>query len=94
MKKVILFGLILVLVSCSSQLYIPIEAAATTSLEDLKTGRELYVTKCSGCHQLHLPNQYNFNEWRANLNQMQTKAKINDPEEQLIYQYLINDPRK
>ena len=94
MKKLILFGCIVLLTSCSSQLYIPIEATPTVSLEELKTGREIYVKKCSSCHQLHLPSQYNEKVWSSNLNEMQARAKITDEEKQLIYQYITNAPKK
>lgn len=94
MKKFFLFASILLLFSCSSQLYVPIEATSTVSLEDLKTGREIYVKKCSSCHQLHLPNQYTEKAWKANLTEMQDRAKITDAEKQLIYQYIVNAPKK
>lgn len=94
MKKIFFIGSILLLISCSSQLYVPIEATPTVSLEDLKTGREIYVKKCSSCHQLHLPSQYNEKVWSANLAEMQTRAKITDAEKQLIYQYIVNAPKK
>jgi mono/diheme cytochrome c family protein len=94
MKKIFFLGSILLLISCSSQLYIPIEATPTVSLENLKTGREIYVKKCSSCHQLHLPNQYTEKVWMSNLNEMQARAKISDEEKQLIYQYITNAPKK
>ncbi|WP_395049126.1 c-type cytochrome [Flavobacterium sp.] len=94
MKKLIIIGSILLLISCSSQLYIPIEATLTVSLEDLKTGREIYVKKCSSCHQLHLPNQYTEKAWSLNLAKMQDRAKITDAEKQLIYQYITNASKK
>ncbi|MDD5149727.1 MAG: hypothetical protein PHC28_04515 [Flavobacterium sp.] len=94
MKKIILLASILLLISCSSQLYIPIESTSTVSLEDLKTGRDIYVKKCSSCHQLHLPSQYNEKVWSSNLNEMQDRAKITDEEKQLIYQYIVNAPKK
>jgi cytochrome c2 len=94
MKKLFFLGSILLLASCSSQLYIPIEATSTVSLEDLKTGREIYVKKCSSCHQLHLPSQYTEKVWSLNLNEMQVRAKITDAEKQLIYQYITSEPKK
>lgn len=94
MKKLIIFGSILLLISCSSQLYVPIEATSTVSLEDLKTGREIYVKKCSSCHQLHLPNQYTEKVWSSNLNEMQVRAKITNDQKQLIYQYITSEPKK
>jgi cytochrome c2 len=75
-------------------LYVPIEAINSVSLEDLKTGREIYVKKCSSCHQLYLPNQYTEKVWMNNLNEMQDRAKISDAEKQLIYQYITNAPKK
>jgi Zn-finger protein len=94
MKKLFFLGSILLLVSCSSQLYVPIESTKTVSLEDLKTGREIYVKKCSSCHQLHLPNQYTEKVWMTNLNEMQVRAKITDDHKQLIYQYITSEPKK
>ena len=93
MKKLILVGAVLLLISCSSQLYVPKEAASTASLEDLKTGRDIYVKKCSSCHQLFLPKEYNEKAWSLNLTDMQDRAKITDAEKQLIYQYITNAPK-
>ena len=94
MKKYLYFIPILFLISCASELYQPINGTEKTSLEDLKKGRTIYVNKCSTCHQLRLPNKFNSNEWEVNLNKMQPKAKITENEKQLIYQYLINAPKK
>lgn len=94
MKKYILYSFFFVLLSCSTQLYIPVQSVSTVPLEDLKKGREAYVNNCAGCHQLHLPNKYNSKEWITNLDKMQRRAKITDEEKQLIYQYVINAPKK
>lgn len=94
MKKYFLFAPLLFLFSCASELYQPINSSKKTSLEDLKKGRATYVNKCSTCHQLKLPNKYNDKQWEVNLNKMQPRAKITDDEKLLIYQYLINAPKK
>ncbi|MBF2708412.1 c-type cytochrome [Flavobacterium soyangense] len=93
MKKLILFISILLIISCSSKLYVPKSESSTVSVDDLKTGREIYVKKCSSCHQLFLPNQYNEKAWSLNLTEMQDRAKITDAEKQLIYQYIVNAPK-
>jgi mono/diheme cytochrome c family protein len=92
MKRLILIPA-LFLVSCNSQLYIPLQEVNSISVENLKKGRDLYVNNCSSCHQLYLPNQYNNKAWQYNLDQMQTKAKITDDQKKLIYDYLINAPK-
>ena len=94
MNKLIVFCFLFLFFSCSPQLYIPIEATPSTSLEELKTGREIYVKKCSSCHQLHLPYEYTEKVWSLNLNEMQARAKISDAEKQLIYQYITSEPKK
>ncbi len=94
MKKIFLFGAVFLLFSCSSQLYIPIDATPKVSLEDLKKGREIYVNNCASCHQLYAPNKFSEKEWEENLNRMQGRAKISDTEKQLIYQYITTEPNK
>lgn len=94
MKKIILLGITLFLFSCSTNLYIPIEATTTATLSELKTGREIYVKKCSSCHHLHLPHQYNSKVWIKNLDEMQVRAKITNADKELIYQYIVNAPSK
>jgi len=93
MKKYLLFGLFLGLTSCTTQLYVPIAGVGTIPLEDLNQGRADYVKKCSSCHRLYVPTKYTNIQWMENLNEMQKKAKINDTEKELIYQYLINAPK-
>lgn len=94
MKKLILFIPLLLLFSCATVLYQPITGTEKIPLEDLKKGRSIYVNNCSSCHNLHNPNQYNSKEWEHNLNEMQARAKINDEEKQLVYDYLVNAPMK
>jgi hypothetical protein len=94
MKKIFLFFVVLILTSCATELYVPKQASANTSLADLKKGRDLYVKKCSGCHQLYLPKQYDEKNWKINLNMMQAEAEISDEEKQLIYQYITSAPKK
>ena len=79
---------------CKSSLYVPQNAAVTTlndsTLQELKLGRKLYIMKCSGCHNLHLPEEYNSMEWVDNLDGMQNKAKITSEEKNLILKYLLH----
>gem|GEM_PF-712387 len=93
-KKQFLLAPLVLLFSCATELYQPINGTEKIALQDLKEGRAIYVNKCATCHPLRLPNQYNNKEWEVNLNKMQIKAKITNKEKRLVYQYLINAPKK
>lgn len=82
------------LFSCATELYLPTKAIEKIPLEDLKKGRILYVNNCGSCHKLELPNKYTDTQWKANLNEMQPKAAITNAEKQLIFDYLVNAPKK
>jgi len=82
------FILLLVVYGCRQTLYMPAEHDSAKQ-EQLMTGRKLYVEHCSSCHNLHLPKEYNREQWRFQLDEMQAKAKISDAEKKLIYDYLI-----
>jgi len=60
--------------------------------ERLSTGRKLYVSHCSGCHNLHLPQEYDASIWKETLDEMQVNSAITDEEKRLIYEYLISPP--
>lgn len=94
MKKAYLILFLQLLMSCASQLYVPLTSVNSISVKDLRKGRELYVNNCASCHQLYSPEKYSHNEWVTILNEMQSRAKISDTDKQLVYQYLINAPSK
>ncbi len=77
--------------ACAITLYIPTQKDAekhNTSLGELKSGRALYVNKCSSCHNLYLPQQFSNQEWRPLLDKMQKRAQIDSSQKQLIYNYI------
>lgn len=88
--RIIAFGLLFGINSCSSPLYVPGKdnIPATANIDNLKKGRELYVSKCASCHTIFLPEKYNRIEWSKTVNRMQPKAKITDEEKNLILDYL------
>ena len=59
-----------------------------TTVEDLAQGRALYVDKCSGCHNLHLPAEYPPEEWKSYVAYMVAEAKITPEEEAAIARFL------
>lgn len=94
MKKIkIGFTLLIgcIIYGCTTTLYMPASNDAVIQ-KQLLSGRKLYVNHCGSCHNLHLPKEYNAATWKIQLDEMQQKAKINDDEKQLIYQYLTSTP--
>jgi mono/diheme cytochrome c family protein len=78
---------------CSPTLFIPSSNDPATQ-QRLLTGRKLYVSSCSGCHNLHLPQEFDALIWKENLDEMQVNASITNEEKQLIYEYLTSQLRK
>ena len=82
-----------IILSCSPLLYIPSSADALQQ-QQLLAGRKLYVDHCGSCHNLHLPYEFTAEVWVNKIDKMQFRAKINDKEKQLIFQYLTSQPPK
>lgn len=82
------------LLSCSSQLYVPMASVNNVPLENLTKGRETFVKKCASCHHLYNPTKFSEQKWSVILKKMQKKAKISDAQTKLIYDYLVNAPKK
>lgn len=91
-KQIYVVGIVIVaLSSCVASLYVPTEIDAkvfNTTLAALKTGRELYINKCSGCHNLYLPASYRKQEWQQLMDKMQKPAKIDNSQKELIMKYI------
>jgi hypothetical protein len=56
---------------------------------DYPKGRNLYISKCGGCHQLFDPNSYTKAEWEKIIVVMQEKSKINDQQKNDIIRWII-----
>lgn len=60
---------------------------------DLERGRELYITKCSGCHSLFAPAMLSDGEWKRELDEMATRARLTPIELERIHQYLYSEAK-
>lgn len=52
-------------------------------------GRDLYLSKCGGCHQLFDPNSHTKLEWDKIMITMQRKSKINDQQRNDILNWVF-----
>jgi hypothetical protein len=78
--------------SCSPALYLPTQTDALqagSSIDNLMSGRTLYVKNCGSCHNVHLPEQFTRAQWKVILPEMQRKAKISDEETKLISAFIM-----
>jgi hypothetical protein len=52
-------------------------------------GRNLYISKCGGCHQLFDPNSHTKLEWNKIMITMQQKSKTNDQQINEILNWVL-----
>ncbi|MFA6540093.1 MAG: hypothetical protein WCT99_00680 [Bacteroidota bacterium] len=64
------------------------ERWSNSSIDELFSGRNIYITKCSGCHGIKPPASYTANEWDTILVGMIPKAKLTSAEGDLVKKYL------
>ncbi|AYZ37997.1 cytochrome C [Chryseobacterium indologenes] len=95
MKKTILIGIAVsaFLLSCG-----PTSTAVTgpkyTSSEKLAQGKTIFENSCAKCHQLPEPTKHDNQGWIKTLSRMAPKAKLNDDQHQMVYDYLISVNKK
>ena len=75
---------LLIIFSCSQGYIVNMNAKT-----DYPKGRNLYISKCGGCHQLFDPNSYTKSEWNKIMVAMQQKSKINDQQKNDIYDWIL-----
>ena len=82
---------ILPMLKCGTALYYPHESDVSRtgiSLDTLVLGRKYYVKYCSSCHVLYLPESYTKQDWKINIERMQSQSNITDQEKEIILKYI------
>ena len=82
--KALIIVFLITIFSCS-QGYIVNTNAKTDYLE----GRNLFMSKCGGCHQLFDPKSYSESEWNKIMMEMQKKSKIDDQQKNEIFNWIL-----
>lgn len=82
--SVIFIFVLCLIAACSKSYFVNMEEKTK-----FPQGRELFVSKCSGCHQLFNPNHYTAAEWDSLLFIMKNKAKIREEQKNQIYSWII-----
>ena len=89
------------LTACAPKLPVPTEsdaALARTHFDDvtlaqLKTGRSVYLRKCSRCHVNYWPNRFSEEKWTREVEKMSSRAKLRQGEQEAILRYLLTMKR-
>ena len=90
--------MLLVLVSgCATAVIVPTSADVAAAdavfpgatLAELQRGRDAFVARCAGCHQLPAPSRVAPAEWPRLVDRMAPDARISDEEKSLIARYLV-----
>jgi mono/diheme cytochrome c family protein len=92
MKFLLTAFIALLIFGCSPSLYKP-DVADAKLQESLSAGRKIYVSRCSNCHNLHLPKEFTSEIWKKQVDLMQVRAGISDDEKNLILNYLLYDKK-
>ena len=88
----------LTLAACAPMLIRPSERealwAAThypgTTLRELEAGRAVYVSRCAGCHNLHLPGEFPPERWATLVGDMAKDVHLDDAERDLVLRFLAS----
>ena len=60
-----------------------------TTVDSLEAGRTAYVRRCSGCHNLRLPESQASDNWPRIIDEMGQKAHLVPGEKELITAFLV-----
>ena len=61
-----------------------------TSADKLAQGKTIFDNSCGKCHALPEPAKHTATQWVGIMNAMAPKAKLNDDQHQLVYDYVVS----
>ena len=76
-------------ISCTPK-SVPVVETATTEVDKLAQGKTIFDNSCGRCHDLPNPTAFSSVEWVGIMNAMAPKAKLNDAQHQLVYDYVVS----
>ena len=60
-----------------------------TTVADLAAGRDLYIARCTGCHQPVPPDQVAPADWPAHIAEMKQRSHLDESQASLVERYLV-----
>ena len=77
------------LASCTQKPAV-VEGTKTKTAENLALGKTVFENSCGRCHDLPNPTSHSAQDWVGIMNRMAPKAKLNDEQHQLVYDYIVS----
>src|SRR5690606_33435475 len=77
------------LASCTTKPAV-VEGSETDHVETLAAGKTIYENSCARCHELPSPTAHSAQDWVGIMNWMAPKAKLNDEQHALVYDYIVS----
>ena len=62
----------------------------TITAEYLAQGKVVFDNSCGKCHDLPNPSDHNAQDWVGIMNSMAPKAKLNEEQHQMVYDYIVS----
>lgn len=90
MKKLLaLAGMAFFAASCTPKA-VPTVADSSIKTDQLAQGKTLFENSCGRCHDLPNPTDFTSVQWVGIMNSMAPKAKFNDEQHKLVYDYVVS----
>ena len=64
--------------------------AKMITAEHLAQGKVIFDNSCGKCHDLPNPKDHNAQDWVGIMNSMAPKAKLNEAQHQMVYDYIVS----
>ena len=66
------------------------EGTKTDNAEKLAARKTIFQNSCGRCHDLPNPTAHSAQDWVGTMNSMAPKAKLNDEQHALVYDYVVS----
>jgi len=61
--------------------------------DQMEKGMKLYETRCTECHELHEPSEFNIDRWEDILPSMSRRSHLSEEQASLVRAYLLTNAR-